>query len=212
MPRRGCWDGRPWQVEFQPQLPGGGPSPGGPAGWNRRWRTSRRRSAGRAPRCFQTFGGVLTAQAHQAQTGAIAHFRGLVPESGGTTAPCGARRVGPTQQTRRRPLQILLVRLGAVFGNGRGLIGQKASRMARPPDPSWKTSKVAAVRRMSTAHQSVGERYRNVPRRANDSRVPSACATGRSHSARLEEGVARVYRTRRTGCRACPGVCGMAYG
>ena len=205
MPRRGCWDGRPWQVEFQPQLPGGGPSPGGPAGWNRRWRTSRRRSAGRAPRCFQTFGGVLTAQAHQAQTGAIAHFRMRLSARiwrnncavwGPPRRPNSANAKASTPDTAGAP---------AVFGNGRGLIGQKASCMARHPQSVIKDlHSGGSMPNVYLLVPPVGrERYRNAPRRAHESRVrPSACATGRSHNARLEEGAARVYRTPRTGWRA----------
>ena len=42
--------------------------------------------------------------------------------------------IGPAQQTRRRPFQILLMRLGAMLGEGGRLIGRETAGMAGDAD------------------------------------------------------------------------------
>jgi hypothetical protein len=78
---------------------------------------------------FQTLAGVFSAQAHQTETGTIAHFRMWLGGQDLAEQLCGVGPggIGPAQQTGGRPLQILLVRFGAMLCNGAGLIGHEAA-------------------------------------------------------------------------------------
>lgn len=150
---------------------------------------------------------MFTAQAHQTETRAIAHFRmwlggqNLAEQLRGV----GPGGIGPAQQTRGRPLQILLMRFGPMFCNGGGLIGHEAAGVTGHPQTA--VENLHRGRSEADVHLLAGQLVGNaveVPL----SDIPSACATGRSRSVRPAADEERVGRARRTDWRVCPGACG----
>ncbi len=84
---------------------------------------------------FQTLGRVALAQPKNPQTRPVAHLRvRFTFQNGGEQLSRGrSHRLRPTEQTRGRPSQVLLVALRPMLGNRGGLIGLTATRMRCHP-------------------------------------------------------------------------------
>src|ERR1700722_16145178 len=81
---------------------------------------------------FQPLDGMLAAQPPQTEAGTISHFRMrlAVQNPAEQLGSVWTGGLSPTQQTRRGPLQILLMGLGPVLGKGGRVMGGKAAHVA----------------------------------------------------------------------------------